>query len=71
MIQEGTYINAMAIVCDLEEFQSSFLDKNFEDRRTSIHGVLYKLFQSMDRRDNDLACSNLVDYILVQCLFWD
>lgn len=66
---ESNHLYATAIICDLQKLESSFLGDDFKRRGPRIYGVLDELFQGVDRRDDDLSGSNLVDYSRFQGLF--
>jgi len=59
----------MAVVSDLEQLQTTILNKDFNGSRTSIGGILEQLFQSMHGRHDDFTRCNLVDDILVKGLY--
>lgn len=58
----------MPIVSDLEQLQPTVFDHNFEGRRSRIDGILNELFQGMNRCNDNLSSSNLVDNILSKSL---
>ena len=61
----------MAIIGDLEQFQTTVLDYYFQRSRTSVNGIFNQFFECMHWSDNDLSCGNLVDDILVKSLLQD
>lgn len=63
-----TYLDAAAIVGDLEEFEAAVLDQDFECSGASIDRVLNQFLQSIDRGNNDLSCGDLVDNVGVKSL---
>ena len=63
-----THLDTTAIVCNLEQFQPTFLGKDIEGCSTGIDGILNELFERMYRSHNDFTGRNFVDYIWVECL---
>jgi hypothetical protein len=68
VIFHETYIDAVAIVCDLKQLQAPVFDHYFERCRAGINGILDKFFESMHRCYDDLASSDLVHNIRIKCL---
>lgn len=60
----------MTIISDLKKLKAPILDQDFELGRPSINGVLDQFFESMHRSNDDLSCSDLIDYILLESLAW-
>lgn len=63
-----SYIYAMSIVCDLEQFQTTFFDEDFKGSGSSINSVLNQLLEGMHWSHNDLPSCNFVDYIWIESL---
>lgn len=64
----NTHVDPMPIVRNLKKLQTAIFDSNFHRSRSSIHGILDELLESVHWSDDDLAGSNLVDDIFVQRL---
>lgn len=69
-VEQGAniYPDATAVVRNLENLESTLLDKNLNRGRAGVYRILHKLFQCMDWRNDNLPCSNLVDDIGMECL---
>ena len=63
-----TDIDAMSIVCDLQELQTSIFDNDLYECCASIHCIFNQFFQSMNRRNNDLAGGDFINNILIERL---
>jgi hypothetical protein len=51
----------MSIVCDLEEFETSFFDENVDLRGPCVDRVFDELFQGVGRTLNNFPRSNFVN----------
>lgn len=58
----------MAVICYLEKFKTSILDKNLYRCGSGIDRIFNKFFQSMHRGDDDLPGGDFVDDIRIQRL---
>lgn len=65
---KGAYVNAASVVGNLEQLEAALLDQNFEGSRACVDCIFDQLLESVYRGHNDLAGSNLVDHILIECL---
>ena len=63
MLATLTYLNAVTVVRDLEEFEASILDQNFDRGRASVNGILQELLECIHWSNNDLTGGNFVDDI--------
>jgi hypothetical protein len=68
MIHHETYIDTMTIVRNLKQLQTSLFDHYFKGCRAGINGIFNEFFESMHRRNNYLASSDLVDDIGIKGL---
>lgn len=58
----------MAVVGNLEQFQPSILDDDFDGSRASIDCIFNQFLQRMNRGDYNFASSNFVNNILIKSL---
>jgi hypothetical protein len=58
----------MTVVRDLKQLQPPLFNKNFKGCRASINRILNEFFESMHRRYNYLASSDLINNIGVKGL---
>lgn len=66
--KRGRYVDARAIVGDLQQLQSPVLDGNLDRGGAGIDRVLNQLFERVDGCDNDLAGGDFVYDVLVEGL---
>jgi hypothetical protein len=66
--RRSPYLNATAIVCDLQELETAILDEDLYRGGPSIDCVLNELFQGMYGSHNDFSGRNLVDHVEVKRL---
>lgn len=64
----ATDIDAVAVVGDLKQLQSSVLNDNLERSRASIDCIFNHFLQSMNGGDYDFAGSNFIDNTLIKSL---
>ena len=64
-----TYVDTTTVVCNLQQLEASVFDEDFDGRGASVDSIFDQLLQRMDWRYDDLSRSDLVDYILCQCLY--
>lgn len=63
-----TYVDAVTVICDLEQLEASVFDQDLDRSGPCIYRVFNQLLQSMHRGDNNLPCRNFIDYIRIQSL---
>ena len=51
----------MAVVADLNEFETAFFDEDVNLRRSCINGVFNQFFQRVRWTLNNFSCSNFID----------
>ena len=61
-------MDPMAIISNLKQLQTAVLYCDFQRGCAGINGILDQLLERMHRSDDDLACGDLVDNILVKGL---
>lgn len=59
------YVNAMSVVSNLKQFESTVFDKDLKRCCSSIYRILYKFFQGVYGGNNDLASCNFVDNVWI------
>lgn len=55
------YLDAGAVVCDLQQFQSAVFDLDLEGSGSRINCILNELLQGVDGCDDNFASGDLVD----------
>jgi len=63
-----TDIDTVAVVSDLQKFESTIFHHYFNRCRASIHGILNELLKGMHGGYYNLACSDLVYHVFVERL---